>query len=94
MCHNDNIRVINSINNIFIILNHCSIDIRFETSCNISRTFLTNRDRSVRTRPDRSDFILETGPNRNYYSLNQDGTKIIQKNIDSDRTDPSPIFIR
>jgi hypothetical protein len=39
MGHNDNIRVINSINNIFIILNHCSKDIRFETSCNISRTF-------------------------------------------------------
>jgi hypothetical protein len=39
MGHNDNIRVINPINYVFIILNHCSIDIRFETSRNISRTF-------------------------------------------------------
>jgi hypothetical protein len=59
------------------------IDIRFKTSRNISRTG-----------PDRSDYNLETGPNRNYYSLNQDRTKIIKKNIDSNRTDPSPIFIR
>jgi hypothetical protein len=39
MGYNDNIRIINSINNVFIILNHCSIDIRFETSRNNSRTF-------------------------------------------------------
>ena len=39
MGHNDNSSVINSINNAFIILNHCSIDIRFETNRNISRTF-------------------------------------------------------
>ena len=39
MGYNDNIRVINSINNVFIILNHCSIDIRFETSRNISSIF-------------------------------------------------------
>jgi hypothetical protein len=39
MDHNNNNLVINSIINVFIILNHCSIDIRFETSRNISRTF-------------------------------------------------------
>jgi hypothetical protein len=39
MGYNYTIRVINSINNVFIILNHCSIDIRFETILNISRTF-------------------------------------------------------
>jgi asparagine synthetase A len=53
MDHNDNIHVINSINNVFIILNHCSIDIRFDTSRNISRTFQTNRYRS-----DRTDLII------------------------------------